>query len=78
MVDEEDWSDCFVTFEQTKAKLEQIESSLAARLGITGNIRETLIRMCKDNTLTEDDLVQDWFSALASYEDYMREHENLS
>lgn len=70
-----DWSECFITFEQSQAELEGIEKKLAARLGIQENVRETLILLDKNNKLVEDDLVADWHSALSSYLDYLENRE---
>jgi hypothetical protein len=63
----EDWSDCFVSFEQSKANLEAIEKQLGERLGLTGDIRVQLIALDRSNNLAEDSLVQDWHGALCAY-----------
>lgn len=71
----EDWSDCYVSFEQSKAELEEIEKQLAQRLNLTGDIRAQLIALAKSGELVEDDLVQDWHGAYAGYVDYI-EHQD--
>lgn len=73
-----EFEDCFITFEQSKAKLENIEQQLATRLNISGtveSIREKIINLIKTNQLAEDELVQDWHQAYASYIDYL-EHKD--
>ncbi len=64
-------SDCFITFEQTKATLEGIEAQLATRLGLTGDVRQQLIALDQRNELDEDRLVRDWHSEYASYLDWL-------
>lgn len=71
ILDEDDWSDCIVTFEMTKARLEAIEARLAERFGLTGDVREQLIAMDEDNRLVEDELVADWHCEMASYIDWL-------
>ncbi len=69
--DDDDWRDCIITFEMTKARLEAIEAKLAERFGLTGDVRAQLIVMDKTNELEEDDLVADWHCELASYYDWI-------
>jgi hypothetical protein len=66
----EDWSNCIMTREQADAELCDIEAQLGIRLGITKDIRETLISLDKQGLLVEDSLVTDWQQAYASYRDY--------
>jgi len=62
----------FETFDQTVERLLGIERQLAARFGLTGNIRAQLIEMDKANKLIEDALVADWHCAYATYDSELR------
>ena len=48
-------------------QLKRIEARLAERLGLTGDVREQLIQLAKDNKLVEDELVADWHQGYAWY-----------
>jgi len=63
-----DWSDCIDTEEASKGRLEAIEAQLAARFGLTGDVRAQLRQMDLENKLDEDNLVADWHQEVAWYE----------
>jgi hypothetical protein len=73
-----DLDGCVITFEQTRAELEDIERQLAHRHGIEGDtlaIRKALIEMTRSETIIEDELVADWLGSYASYLDWVRQGE---
>lgn len=65
---------CIVmTFEDTKQLLDEVEQKLAEREGLHGNnIHEQLIALDKAGKLVEDNLVADWYDALAWHNDWHR------
>lgn len=62
---DEELVDYFDTFEKSKARLEAIEATLAARFGLTGDVRAQLREMDLENRLVEDRVVADWHCALS-------------
>lgn len=71
----DDWSDCIDTMEKSKARLEAIEAKLAERFGLTGDVREQLSQMDRENRLVEDELVADWHQELSWYTDWVENPE---
>ncbi len=79
-VNVEDITKCMVTYDQTLAKLEEIEAKLAKRWNLTGyiedldyhgTIRENLIYILDDKE--EDELVQDWNQQFSSYYHWLKD-----
>jgi len=72
MSDEIDFLDhnLVVTYERAKAELEAIEAKLAARYGLSGNVRSQLIEKDMANDLHEDEVVADWHGAFSWYLQY--------
>jgi hypothetical protein len=71
----EDLTDCFVTPEQTREELEELESQLARIYKLEGSveeIRQQLISLNLAGQLVEDELVADWHGAYASFLDWQR------
>lgn len=64
--------DCVVTFADCVRDLEAVETKLAARFNLTGNIRNQLIAMDRANNLLEDELVADWHDLYSSYMEWIR------
>ena len=65
----------FETREQNAAELIAIETVLAARLGLTGDVRAHLIQIDRDNALVEDDVVADWHRVYSSFVDWQHEEQ---
>jgi hypothetical protein len=66
-----------VPFELAEQRLVRLERKLAARHGITQDIRQTLIARDQEGQLVEDELVADWHDAYASYINFLRERGEL-
>lgn len=64
---------CAETFEQTRAKLEELERTIAMAHGIVGNRRLQIIARIKSGALREDETLADWHAAYCSYQDWLRE-----
>lgn len=62
-----DWRDCIKTKEQTEAELEELEVQLAAKFGISGNIREQILQMDDSGELGNDLLESDWRATYHRY-----------
>jgi hypothetical protein len=68
---DEDEFDCIVSFEQTERELAEVENEIAIKLGLTENIRATLLELDKLNCLVENELVARWHELYASYVDWL-------
>ena len=74
-LEEDDLTDCFVTPEQTREELEDLESQLAQIYHLEGSIeeiRQQLISLDLTGQLVEDELVADWHGAYASFLDWQQ------
>lgn len=69
----DDFADCVETYEQAKAKLEDVEDKLAQSLKLRRQtVRRELIAMDRRGELVEDELVALWHDLYSSYVDWTR------
>jgi hypothetical protein len=69
----DDFADCVETYEQAKAKLEDVEDKLAQNLKLRRQtVRRELIAMDRRGELVEDELVALWHDLYSSYVDWTR------
>lgn len=66
-ISKEEFDSCIVTFEDDKRRLKEIEAKLARRFNLRWRVRHQLLKMDRANLLVEDELVADWYDALANY-----------
>lgn len=66
-ISNEEIDSCIVTFEDDKRHLKEIETKLARRFNLRWRVRHQLLKMDRTNLLVEDELVADWYDALAVY-----------
>lgn len=72
-LDLRDLADCVETYEQAKARLEEVEDQLARRLGLGRRlIRRELIALDRRGELVEDELVALWHELHSNYVDWTR------
>lgn len=62
-----DFSDCLSTPEEVEAKLIACEQKLAEEFGITGNVRQELLRRSKTHELPDTPSVVEWQCAYTSH-----------
>lgn len=69
----DDFADCVETYEQAKAKLEDVEERLAQALNLRRQtIRRELIARDRRGELVEDELVALWHDLYSSYLEWTR------
>lgn len=74
----DDLTSCLVTFQDTVQELLQLEQKLALQYNLTGSenkIHNRLVRMYKNDQLSESELLSNWEQSYASYVDWLQEGE---
>jgi hypothetical protein len=65
--------DLFESFEQLTIKVVALESILAVRFNLKGDVRQELIKLCRAGAIEEDDVVSDWLMSYSCWIDWANE-----
>ncbi len=65
--------DLFESFEQLTIRVVSLESILAVRFSLNGDVRQELIKLCRAGAIEEDDIVSEWLMAYSSWADWEKE-----